>query len=73
MSRTVAAHEGSRERNQSLRGAAENAKPVALRRIAGQLVQLIGDGEVEPALHVAADVLDRRHALNLPAIRLPKS
>ena len=45
----VAAHQRAGKRDQSLRGASEDAEAVALRRVAGQLVQFVGNGEVEPA------------------------
>ena len=68
----VAAHQRSGERDQSLRRASEHAKSVALRRVAGQLVQFVGDGEVEPPAHVAPDILDWRHALNARPVSLPQ-
>src|SRR6266702_1181262 len=68
----VAAHQGSRERDQSLRRAAENAKTIALRCIAGQLMQLVGDREIEPSAHIASDELDGSHALEARPIGLPQ-
>jgi hypothetical protein len=60
------------ESDQPLGCAPQYTQAVALRRIAGQLVQLIRDGKVEPSPHVPANVLNRRHALNAVAIRLPE-
>ncbi len=68
----VAAHQRSCERDQSLRRASEHAKSVSLRRVAGQLVQFIGDGEIKPPAHVAPDILDWRHALNARPVSLPQ-
>ena len=68
----IAAHQSSGERDQPLRGAAEDAEAIALRRVAGQLVQFVGNGEIEPAAHIAADVFDRRHTLNAVPVRLPE-
>ena len=36
-------------------------------------MQLVGDGEIEPAPHIAARELDRRHTLNSAAVGLPQS
>jgi hypothetical protein len=66
------AHQRSGERDQSLRCASEHAKPVALRRVAGQLVKFVGNGKVEPPAHVTPYVLDWRHALNARPISLPQ-
>src|ERR1035437_8333563 len=48
-----------------LRNASENSQAVALGGVAGELVQLVRDGIVEESLHVAAHVIERRHALQL--------
>ena len=50
----------------------KHAETVTLCRVAGQLVQLIRDGKVEPSAHIPANVLDRRHTLNAFAVRLPE-
>lgn len=67
----VAAHQRSRESDESPAGPRQNAKSIALRRVPGQLVQFVRDGQVEPAFHGAANELDRRHALDLRPARLP--
>ena len=69
----IAAHQRAGECDQPLCRPSQYAKAIALRRVAGQLVQLIGNGEIEPPRHIAAHKLDRRHALNALAIRLPQS
>jgi hypothetical protein len=56
----VAAHQGSGQRDQSLRCASQHAKPVALRSVAGRLVQFVGNSKVELSAHVPPDVLDCR-------------
>jgi hypothetical protein len=56
----VAAHQGSGQHDQSLRCASQHAKPVALRSVAGRLVQFVGNSKVEPSAHVPPDVLDCR-------------
>src|SRR4051812_40968337 len=68
----VTAHKSSGERDQPLCGAAEDSQGIALRRVAGQLVQFIGNGKIKPALHKAADVFDWCHALNAAPVRLPE-
>jgi hypothetical protein len=50
----------------------QHSQAIALGGVAGQLVQFIRDGEVEPTAHIPADELNRRHTLNAVAIRLPK-
>jgi hypothetical protein len=69
----IAAHQRACKRDQALRGASEDAEAVALGRVAGQLVQFVGNREVEPASHIATDIFDRRHTLNPVAVRLPES
>ena len=69
----VAAHQRAGERDQLAGCASQHSEAIALCRVASQLVQFVRDGEVEPAPHIAAHELDRRHALNAIPIRLPQS
>ena len=68
----IAAHQSAGESDQPLCRSSKHAETVTLCRVAGQLVQLIGDGKVEPSAHVPTDKLDWRHALNTLAVGLPE-
>jgi hypothetical protein len=52
--------------------APQHIEVVALRRVIRKLMQFVGDRVVEESLHVAADILERRHALDLVAVRFPE-
>src|SRR5258708_36333775 len=67
----VASNEGASEPDQLSSAAIEYTEVVALSSLLCQLVQFIGDGVVPPALHVAADVPEWGHTLNLLAVGLP--
>ena len=68
----IAAHDRSGHGDGLLRGAGKNGQSVALGGIPIQLVRLVGDGIVPPAFEVAADVVQRRHALQLAAVGGPE-
>ena len=60
----VAAHHRAGEGDDLLRDARQHRQAVALSGVAGQLMNLVGDGEVEPVQHVAAHEIHGRHALD---------
>ncbi|HTY84986.1 MAG TPA: hypothetical protein VMB19_12250 [Silvibacterium sp.] len=48
------------------------SQSIALRRVAGQLMNLIAHRVVKPSRHVASDKLDGRHAADFVRIALPE-
>ena len=68
----IAAHDRPGHGDGLLRGAGKDGQSVALCGIPIQFVDLIGDGVVPPSLEVTADVVQRRHALELAAVRGPQ-
>jgi hypothetical protein len=68
----VAAHQRAGQPDQPARTAVEHTKVVALGGLLRQLMQFVSDRIVPPAVHVPADVRERRHALDLRAICLPE-
>src|SRR5271163_3640308 len=68
----VAAHHGPSVADQLLGATGEDGEVVPLGGVVGKLVELVGEGVVEKLLHVAANELQWRHALNLRSVRLPE-
>ncbi len=67
----VSAHQRSGQSNQLLGGSSQHAEAISLRGVSRKLMEFVSDGKVKPACHIAADVFDRRHALDAAPVRLP--
>src|SRR5229473_6753995 len=50
----------------------QGAQSIALSGVAGQLVNLVANGVIEPSRHIAPDEFNRCHAANLVGIGLPQ-
>jgi hypothetical protein len=68
----IASHHGSSETDQLLRDTPEHRQTIALGGVAGQLMELVGDGVVEEIMHVPSDVFEGRYALDLALVGLPE-
>ena len=68
----ISAKQRSRQPHNAVGTGGQSAQGIALRRVAGQLMDFVADRVIKPARHVTPDELNGRHAPDLVGIGLPE-